>query len=178
MNQPGIFLGARLNFETMLTNYIDRFRKYQNRGGYYDTLHKYGVVFNVPEKLQPDYVEPGEKKQCFKNSTRLVSAKRERYVYCEGVAINAEFLGLPIEHGWVYDLQTNQIIDLTWDDGVEYYGIPFKYDFYLSEHILKEEFFGGTVTTLAKYLHENPGTKPDLFLHNLLTINHNQTKVA
>jgi hypothetical protein len=66
------------------------------------------------------------KKTCYKNAFQLVESNPE-YTYVEGLAV-PQFIGMPFEHAWAVDAQ-GFVVDTTWEDGVEYFGIPFHTDF-------------------------------------------------
>jgi len=73
------------------------------------------------------YYTMGEKKQCYQNSFHL--ALESNLTYCEGFAVSGG-VGIPFEHAWCIDKDEN-VIDVTWSDGVEYYGIAFSTQFVL-----------------------------------------------
>lgn len=62
---------------------------------------------------------------CFGNSHRL--AKRKRLIYVEGYALKTPS-NIGIHHAWCTD-ESGIVIDPTWGQGIEYFGIPldFKY---------------------------------------------------
>ena len=65
--------------------------------------------------------------QCFDNAFRL--ARRRGLIYVEGFAVNS-FL-FPFPHGWCVTGE-GVVVDPTWDDGWEYFGIPFDMDFVIA----------------------------------------------
>jgi len=65
----------------------------------------------------------GTPKQCFCNAYRHVIAGKLEY--CEGFATSGI---MPVLHAWLIDLDGN-VIDPTWEDGVEYYGVQFDTEF-------------------------------------------------
>lgn len=97
-----------------------------------DLLLQHGLVFpeRLPEDAFPDHMR-GVSRQCYYNSLMAASAQPDRLVYCEGVA----YPGLiPVDHAWVFDLDTGAIWDPTWSVAVQgerlknaqYVGIPIK----------------------------------------------------
>jgi hypothetical protein len=65
-------------------------------------------------------------KLCFTNSAKL--AKRKGLLYCEGLAISTNFLGLPIHHAW-NATEDGTVIDSTWVPvGHDYFGIVVPMD--------------------------------------------------
>ena len=76
----------------------------------------------------------GKMKECFKNAYEL--ALHEGLIYCEGYALSI----IPTLHAWCIDKDGN-VIDPTWTDGKEYFGIPFDLEI-VSKIILKRGKFG------------------------------------
>jgi len=68
----------------------------------------------------------GPKKQCYYNSFKLATTCD--LIYCEGFAINKAVNYFPFEHAWCIDHEDN-VIDPTWDDGIDYFGIAFSTNF-------------------------------------------------
>lgn len=67
----------------------------------------------------------GEKGNCYQNALTLATlGKPKGYLYCEGYAVSAS-LRIPLEHAWVAEEKTGLVIDPTWEDGVDYYGVAF-----------------------------------------------------
>lgn len=64
---------------------------------------------------------------CWENATLIALAYPDRYIYCEGWAISSAKLPIPLDHGWIMDVETGRVIDTTWRyPDSQYYGIPFK----------------------------------------------------
>ena len=82
----------------------------------------------------PKFIKGGAMKECFKNSYNLMQKKG--YTYCEGYAMGI----IPVLHAWCLDKKGN-VVDPTWKDGTEYYGIPFKTE-YVLETAIKREYYG------------------------------------
>lgn len=61
-------------------------------------------------------------KECFANAYRRMMHKQLHY--CEGFAMGV----IPVMHAWLVDMQGN-VIDTTWDDGKEYFGVEFPTEF-------------------------------------------------
>jgi hypothetical protein len=81
---------------------------------------------------RPDWVEPGTPKECYRNSFLAAITKPNLLVYCEGLAWPDDG-DSPCEHAWVIT-HDQEVIDPTWHDltlirKVEYWGIPFKWEF-------------------------------------------------
>lgn len=63
-------------------------------------------------------------KACFYNAQQLTIYSDGKFKYYEGYAISKR-VGLPFEHAWnVFD---GNIVDLSWEDGVEYFGVNLPY---------------------------------------------------
>lgn len=109
----------------------------------YEFLHKHGQCMAV----SPDnaaFEGRGPMGGCYRNSSR--TAFIEGLVYCEGFAVPAG-LGIPLEHAWVCDLQ-GRVIDPTWPDGSDYFGVPFTEDFH--SEITAETGYHGILCNLYR----------------------------
>ena len=81
--------------------------------GYYDALIANGRYYHQ----QPAYLSKKELKrvlvkQCFANSLVAAFNEPDKYAYIEGFYLSYE-LGLPMEHSWCLNKQTNQLADFT-----------------------------------------------------------------
>jgi hypothetical protein len=74
---------------------------------------------------RPRYVRQGQPRYCFYNSIALALRRPDRFVYCEGMATNI----IPTRHGWCYDRETGLVVDVTWEQGFDYIGVPFREDY-------------------------------------------------
>lgn len=81
----------------------------------------------------------GDKKACFTNTQRYLFNDLWNgagdYLYAEGYAV-PERVPLPTYHAWLVNRHTLAAVDLTWDSGVEYFGVVFPTRFvveYVSE---------------------------------------------
>jgi len=88
----------------------------------------------------PNWLEPGELKQCYQNASNAV-IQHDTLRYVEGYALFRNCV--PMEHAWVYDMATGQFYDPTWleGQGSEYYGVVFDTAFILSL-MVKTEHYG------------------------------------
>ena len=84
-------------------------------------LTKYGKAFNRP-KTAVRYLPGGEPQQCYANSFKL--AVEAGMTYVEGYAV-PKSVPIPLAHAWVLDAH-GRIVDNTWKDGTEYFGVAFK----------------------------------------------------
>jgi hypothetical protein len=80
----------------------------------------------------PKGVRRGAKKGCWTNSLRLAIRGGGRWVYCEGMATSM----ILAEHAWCYDRETGLVVDVTWEDGGAYWGVPIRTDYACSRRHL------------------------------------------
>lgn len=72
-------------------------------------------------------------KNCFGNSITFCLKDPDRYVYCEGYALNM----MTVNHAWVYDRETGLLIDPTWkqQETCVYVGIEFPFQFVIRSSV-------------------------------------------
>ncbi|MDB6017694.1 MAG: hypothetical protein JWR19_2183 [Pedosphaera sp.] len=80
----------------------------------------------------------GKKGHCYMNATQLALSGFEA-IYCEGYAV-CKGLPIPLRHGFCIT-PSGEVIDPTWKDGTEYFGIPISKRF-LFETMKRREVFG------------------------------------
>lgn len=125
--------------QSVVTDYLRRLCDMQSQlrpsfSPYEALLSNGGLMHVVREK--PDYIKPGAPKQCYANAIlALVSqgkSNSDELFYCEGFAIEAGGLWLPIQHAWLADAH-GRVVDPTWDDAQRYvyFGVAFKTPFVL-----------------------------------------------
>jgi hypothetical protein len=61
---------------------------------------------------------------CFRNAASMMS---NQYSYCEGYAIAPGLFSM--EHAWVVDESDGQVVDPTWAEGTDYFGVKFTCKF-------------------------------------------------
>lgn len=100
------------------------------------------------QRLGQDRVAQGVPKHCFMNAARLAIREPSRWIYVEGLACS-EDIPIPLEHAWVLDTETLEIVDNTWEGQrlCAYLGIPF-YSEWLYVHLRKTHRFGVFATGL------------------------------
>lgn len=98
-------------------------------------LLKEGRIFK-PQPLPSKYRKM-PKKNCFGNAFNLVMDNSD-LIYVEGYADCK--IGIPVQHAWAVDQEGN-VIDPTWDDGLEYFGVPFDRKYIISV-ILDNNYYG------------------------------------
>ena len=70
----------------------------------------------------------GRPRECFRNATNLALRKPDLYTYVEGYAVNIWIPTSPVAHAWCIDSQ-NFVVDPTWEEGTEYFGVAFRHDY-------------------------------------------------
>jgi len=81
-----------------------------------------------PQLPLGDLYPRGKPRQCFRNAFVLAQENPE-LTYCEGRAFAT--VPIPVEHAWCVT-RDGQVVDNTWPDGGEYFGIAFATPFLLS----------------------------------------------
>jgi len=102
---------------------------------YYRWIIKTGKLFTEREdvkKFQPTFKKMF--KGCYYNA-QFMSIEYERLRYYEGWGVT-EAIGIPIEHG--FNVINGKVIDISWEDGVEYFGIELPLKF-VREEMLREK---------------------------------------
>lgn len=118
----------------------EKFCNHAPEGYYYKSMEAFILAQGkhyTPKPL-PKGIRIGQKKDCFKNAFNLAN-DNPGYTYVEGYA-SSKTVCMPLEHAWVVDLDGN-VIDNTWEDGDEYFGVPFKTD-YVRRTILDKKTYG------------------------------------
>jgi len=95
-----------------------------------DFVLKNGLMFTGRQME----VTKGRIKECYCNAWHLADGRR--LVYVEGFAVGV----IPVMHAWCVDEKGN-IYDPTWEDGREYFGVPFDLA-YVTKVIFKKKTFG------------------------------------
>lgn len=127
-----------------LRQYFNLILRYAHRrpGWVYSSLEELvqaeGLPF--PSASLPEGIPRRKKGMCFMNSYHLTSTNPWRYVYVEGYAVS-KLIPIPLLHAWCYDRVRGAVVDVTWADGVEYYGIPLRLG-YVRRTIATKETYG------------------------------------
>lgn len=124
-----------------------------------------GIALGENHEL-PDYVERGEIKQCFTNSSNVFMRSGGELAYCEGIAVGKK-LGFPCHHAWVID-EHGQVYDPTWEyepGEALYFGVPFA-DEYVFKTMQREGYYGvlAPIGMFNRLLFDGTD-KPETFMH-------------
>ena len=81
---------------------------------------------------KPKGIRTGSFQQCFDNAYRL--ARRRNLIYVEGYAVRmiGDWRSYEVHHAWC-STPDGLVIDNTWNEGLEYFGVPLDLEFV--EHI-------------------------------------------
>jgi len=116
MNASQQFVATMRDAERMFLKSFDSHYSYAS----FFTRH--AVAMNKVGPL-PDKARHGKMGECYHNSTHL--AIDHGLIYCEGYAVSGHVPCLPLLHGWCLNPKTLEVIDPTWKDGRDYYGVAF-----------------------------------------------------
>lgn len=117
-----------------IKTYLEKIRELlkgnKNAEEFYSFIIEKGEVFKgspIENKKVLDWIKlmKPQKKNCYYNSQLLALAVKGLKYY-EGWAFTK--MGIPLEHSWCVD-KKNKVIDTTWSDGVEYFGVEISMDF-------------------------------------------------
>ncbi len=78
--------------------------------------------------------------QCFKNAFLLVSEFRNELFYAEGYA-HRNGSQMPFLHAWAVTAK-GECVDPTWPDGIDYFGVPFDFEYVTKIAFGAKEFSG------------------------------------
>lgn len=124
-------------------------------GSYYKWISKTGALFTETEdakKFKKSFYK--RPKGCYYNAQRMAFENKELKYY-EGWAVSGK-IGIPLEHGFnVFD---GKVVDISWSDGVEYFGVEIPVKFALKKMVETE--FAGTLL-YSYFSEEKEKTKTD-----------------
>lgn len=121
-----------------ILRYIKQLKLINPKGsGYYNFLLSKGDKYSSDDilkngKLAEEYCIRIISKACFYNAQQLAVFSKGEFEYCEGYAISKN-LGIPIEHAW--NVKDGKIIDISWKNGIEYFGVRIPYEW------IKKKFY-------------------------------------
>lgn len=113
-----------------------------------DFILKHGQRFTKVGKM-PRGFKRGMAKQCYMNAAKL-TLDLPSLIYCEGYAAGI----IPVLHGWCIT-RRGTVIDPTWDDGKDYFGIPIKHS-YLMNSMIRHKVYGVIDVPRFPILDEEP----------------------
>ena len=96
-------------------------------------VFKHGKRMGKRSEKSDNYPK-GKIKECFRNAFLL--AVEHDLTYCEGYAMGI----IPVLHAWCID-EDSHVIDITWDEGTEYIGVPFSIK-YVNKILLERKSYG------------------------------------
>ena len=99
----------------------ERFAAYTSEA---DFILKNGRPFEAA--ALPRGVRMGSPRECFRNAATLALRKPKLYTYVEGYAVNRWIAMHTVAHAWCVG-PDNYAVDPTWDEGTEYFGVPFRH---------------------------------------------------
>jgi len=125
-----------------ILEYLNGIKKfYKGRSlatAYYKWILKNGKLFT--EKTDPKKFNKAFKKRfkgCYYNA-QMLALDNKGLKYYEGWAISKP-IGFPMDHG--FNVAGGRIIDVSWSDGIEYFGIEIPLDF-IRKEMLRTEIAG------------------------------------
>lgn len=117
-------------------------------------LLEHGVKFDVKHEWpQSVPLVRGPLRECYR--TAALAAIDRRFVYVEGVALSV----VPVDHAWIYDLETATAYDPTWMEGSHYFGVPVATEF-LMQVLSRSRCYG-----IFQHPHSALGKPRSAFLH-------------
>ena len=99
-----------------------------------DFVLREGMFYGGRSDNSNEY-KKGKMKDCYRNAYLLADAFSD-LTYCEGYAMGI----IPVLHAWCIDSE-GQVIDNTWPDGSEYYGVRFKF-WFVTDTIFRHRCWG------------------------------------
>ena len=100
----------------------------------YRILREFGTYMNSQTHSVNGTMTLGE---CYSNAYKML--EDPVYRYCEGYATSTS-LGIPLAHAWVVD-KDNNVVDPTWKDGDQYFGVAFD-SMFLYKTLIKTKHHG------------------------------------
>ena len=82
----------------------------------------------------------GRPRECFRIAATQALRKPDIYVYVERYAVNRWIAMHTVAYAWCIN-SDKFVVDPTWEDGAEYFGVPFQHD-YLSRVLKARRDYG------------------------------------
>lgn len=134
-----------LNYLKVVTAFAEKYGGRTGIGGYYSFEH-FVLRNGAPMEGRAAVKRYGQQRECFKNAADFVLSDphhkgrpREEIIYCEGFALS-NGCPLPVIHAWACTPR-GEVIDNTWKDGIEYFGIAVKRT-YLASRLRHQSTYG------------------------------------
>ena len=122
-----------------LVNYLNAIARMQKGcsglgEAYYKWILKNGTLFTEREDAR-NYTKNFNRRPngCYYHA-QVMSIDNRELKYYEGWGIT-KAVGIPMEHG--FNVINGKVVDVTWEDGIEYFGLKVSLDFVMKE-MLKE----------------------------------------
>ena len=110
------------------------------------TANQFVYFHGCEFKLCPDHKKYFRKHSrmgaCYRNAQRLVKKYPDDLTYAEGFAstlIDGHLYPPVGLHAWAIT-RDGEVIDPTWDNGFEYFGVPFDLDYVLKTKVRRKEY--------------------------------------
>ena len=133
-----------------LRNFLEQLASFckQKNESIYGLALENGKSFNNIRSVKSLFGYP---KACYCNCYEIAKQNPEKYVYCEGFAVQSD-LFVPVTHAWLHDLELGYSVDPTWDisDDAIAVGIGFMFKLDYVEERLKECDQYGIIENLHK----------------------------
>lgn len=124
-----------------------------------DFLLLNGKAFKINHKeikeLLEEYRIVLKEKGCYPNTQVLTILSNGKYKYCEGYGVLKS--GIPLEHAW--NLLEGDVVDISWNDGIEYFGIEMPYEFVERKYFENGIKEGLTKPLIVSWFIEQKGEK-------------------
>lgn len=122
-----------MNSDDELTGYLNQVHDMvpAPEGWRYGALEQFILEHGIKyiPAVRPSSVARMPSRECYANSYCLATGNPRRYRYVEGFAL-CQGIPFGIEHAWVLDMQTDTVIDPTWEPvGVAYRGVALSQGF-------------------------------------------------
>jgi hypothetical protein len=130
--------GDTEDYLKMIAEFRNKNRKQRPEGYKYASMEEYVLANGKAmgdRSPESDKYKKGKMKLCFMNAYQLASSN-SKLKYCEGFATSI----IPTMHAWCID-QHGNVIDVTWKDGRDYFGVEFPLSF-VSKTILARGKYG------------------------------------
>lgn len=98
-----------------------------------------------------------EENKCYGNAQLATLATNEKLEYFEGYAVYKEEFFFPVEHA--YNMFNGKIVDLTWKNGSQYFGIKIPLNFFETKLIKRRKAVALLKLYIDERLHQDSKTR-------------------